>query len=131
MSQKVRKIFIYCAVVLAVVLFFVLRSVLSNDTVVPGNADMLYSTDYGRYLSEVPDDARPDEVIKIAASDYSSYTEDGLAVTPETRSSFEGYDGESVLTGETGEIIGARTHARSLTGEGNIDHRLREPYRCA
>ncbi len=104
MSQKVRKIFIYCAVVLAVVLFFVLRSVLSNDTVVPGNADMMYSTDYGRYLSEVPDDARPDEVIKIAAADYSSYTEDGLAVTPETRSSFEGYDGESVLTGETGEI---------------------------
>ncbi|MCR5520553.1 MAG: extracellular solute-binding protein [Lachnospiraceae bacterium] len=81
-----------------------LRSIFSKDTIVPGTSELSYSTDYGRYLSEVPGSVRPDDIIKIGAADYSSYTESGLPVTPEIRRCFEGYDGESVLTGETGEI---------------------------
>ncbi|MCR5432566.1 MAG: extracellular solute-binding protein [Lachnospiraceae bacterium] len=104
MTQKVRNRIIFFAIVLAVVLLFVLRTVFSNDTVVPGNADMSYSTDYGRYLSEIPNNVRPDEEIKIAATDFSSYTEEGVAAVPEIRNNFEGHDGDSVLTAENGEI---------------------------
>ncbi len=114
MSQKVRKSIIYCAVLLAIVLFFVLRAVFSKDTVVPGTADMMYSTDYGRYLSEVPDNTRPDEVIKIPASDFSSYSEGGAVAAPGIIKDFEGYDGDCVLTGENGEI----TYAFSVKEAG-------------
>lgn len=104
MSQKVRNRIIWGAVLLAVVLFFVLRHVFAKDTVVPGAADIKYSTDYGRYLSEVPDQNRPDEVIRIAAKDYDAYQEEGKDVMPEVRSNFEGYDGDSILTTELGEV---------------------------
>ena len=104
MSQKVRNRIIWGAVLLAIVLFFVLRHVFAKDTVVPGAADIKYSTDYGRYLSEVPDQNRPDEVIRIAAKDYDAYQEEGKDVMPEVRSNFEGYDGDSILTTELGEV---------------------------
>ncbi|MBO6162262.1 MAG: extracellular solute-binding protein [Eubacterium sp.] len=104
MSQKVRNRIIWGAVLLAIVLFFVLRNVFAKDTVVPGAADIKYSTDYGRYLSEVPDQNRPDEVIRIAAKDYDAYQEEGKDVMPEVRSNFEGYDGDSILTTELGEV---------------------------
>ncbi|MCR5829272.1 MAG: extracellular solute-binding protein [Lachnospiraceae bacterium] len=122
MSQKVRKIIIYCAVLLAIVLLFVLRSVFSKDTVVPGVADMMYSTDYGRYLTEVPDNTRPNEAIKIDASDYSSYTEDGIETKPEIRSNFEGYEGDSVLTGENGEITYSFSVAKAGLYELSLDY---------
>ena len=104
MSQKVRNRIIACAVLLAIVLFFVLRSVFAKDTVVPGTADIKYSTDYGRYLTEIPDSKRPDAVIRIGAKDYTSYTEEGKDATPQTFSGYEGYDGDSILTSETGEV---------------------------
>jgi len=104
MSQKVRNRIIFCAVLLAIVLFFVLRAVFSKDTVVPGSADIKYSTDYGRYLTEIPDKNRPDAEIKIAAKDFTSYMEEGKDVTPEIRSNFEGREGDSVLTSEVAEI---------------------------
>ena len=104
MSQKVRNRIILCAVLLVIVLFFVLRAVFSKDTVVPGSADIKYSTDYGRYLTEIPDQNRPDAEIKIAASDFTSYMEEGEKATPEIRSNFEGYKGDSVLTSEVAEI---------------------------
>ena len=104
MSQKVRNRIIWGAVLLAIVLFFVLRHVFAKGTVVPGEADIKYSTDYGRYLSEVPDQNRPDEVIRIAAKDYDAYQEEGKDVMPEVRSNFEGYDGDSILTTELGEV---------------------------
>ncbi len=104
MSQKVRNRIIWCAVLLAVVLFFVLRAVFAKDTVVPGDAKIAYSTDYGRYLTEVPDRNRPDAVIEIAADAFTSYTEEGKDTTPEVRENFEGHTGKSVLTSEVGEI---------------------------
>jgi len=104
MTQKVRKLIIYGAILLAIVLLFVLRSVFSKDTIVPGNADMTYSTDYARYLSEVPGTNRPDEVITVSASDFSSYVEGGNITAPEIRENFEGYCGNSVLTSEDSEI---------------------------
>lgn len=104
MSQKVRNRIIWCAVILAVILFFVLRSVFAKDTVVPGASDIKYSTDYGRYLTEVPDQKRPDAEITIEASAYESYTEEGKAATPKVYTDFEGRSGDSILTSETGEI---------------------------
>ncbi len=104
MSQKVRNRIIFGAVLLVIVLFFVLRSIFAKDTIVSGEADIAYSTDYGRYLTEIPADNRPDEVISIAATDFISYAEEGKDVSPEIRSNFEGYSGDSVLTSEVGEI---------------------------
>ena len=114
MSQKVRNRIIWCAVLLAVVLFFVLRSVFSKDTVVPGDAKIAYSTDYGRYLTEVPDKNRPDAVIEIAADSYASYEEEGKAATPEIRENFEGRTGKSILTSEIADI----TYKFSVTEAG-------------
>ena len=105
MSQKVRNRIIWCAVLLAVVLFFVLRSVFSKDTVVPGDSKIAYSTDYGRYLTEVPDQNRPDTEIRIAADAFDSYTEEGQPATPEIRENFEGREGKSVLTTEIADIV--------------------------
>ena len=104
MSQKVRNRIIWCAVLLAIVLFFVLRHVFAKDTVVPGATDIKYSTDSGRSLTEVPDQERPDQVIRIAAKDYTSYTEEGKDVVPEIRQNFEGYEGDSVLTSEVATV---------------------------
>ena len=122
MSLKVRNRIIFCAVVLAVVLFFVLRAMLSKDTAVPGATGMICSTDYERYLSEIPDDCRPGEVIRIAASDFLSYTEDGREVTPESRKDFEGYVGESVLTAENGEITYGFTVENAGLYELSLDY---------
>ena len=104
MSQKVRNRIIWCAVLLAVVLFFVLRAVFAKDTVVPGDAKIAYSTDYGRYLTEVPDKNRPDAVIEIAADAFTSYKEEGKDVEPEIREDFEGRSGKSVLTSELADV---------------------------
>ncbi|MBR3538106.1 MAG: hypothetical protein IKN79_03420 [Eubacterium sp.] len=104
MTQKVRNRIIAGAVLLAVVLFFVLRSVFAKDTVVPGNADIKYSTDYGRYLTELPGNGRPDAEIRINAKDFTAYTEEGNPATPEVKNGFEGYEGDSILTSETAVV---------------------------
>ena len=104
MTQKVRNRIIAGAVLLAVVLFFVLRSVFAKDTVVPGNADIKYSTDYGRYLTELPGNGRPDAEIRINAKDFTAYTEEGNPATPDVKNGFEGYEGDSILTSETAMV---------------------------
>ena len=122
MSQKVRNRIIWCAVLLAVVLFFVLRSVFSKDTVVPGDAKIAYSTDYGRYLTEVPDKNRPDAVIEIAADSYASYEEEGKAATPEIRENFEGHTGKSILTSEIADITYKFSVAEAGLYELSLDY---------
>ncbi|MBR0146075.1 MAG: extracellular solute-binding protein [Eubacterium sp.] len=122
MSQKVRNRIIWCAVLLAVVLFFVLRSVFSKDTVVPGDAKIAYSTDYGRYLTEVPDKNRPDAVIEIAADSYASYEEEGKAATPEIRENFEGRTGKSILTSEIADITYKFSVAEAGLYELSLDY---------
>lgn len=122
MSQKVRNRIIWCAVLLAVVLFFVLRAVFSKDTVVPGDAKIAYSTDYGRYLTEVPDKNRPDAVIEIAADSYASYEEEGKAATPEIRENFEGHTGKSILTSEIADITYKFSVAEAGLYELSLDY---------
>ncbi|MGN1179769.1 MAG: extracellular solute-binding protein [Suilimivivens sp.] len=60
--------------------------------------------DYSDYLREHADADRPDITVQINAADYKLYMENDREVTPEIFSNYEGTEGDSVLTGETGYI---------------------------
>ncbi len=82
----------------------------STDTSYDGYRDIVstYSLDdsipgYKEYREQYPQ-VFPAEEIRIEASDYTRYEDHGVQAVPESRTDFEGMDGESIVTGETGLI---------------------------
>ena len=55
---------------------------------------------YKNYVEQYGMAAYPDATVEIPADDYVRYEEDGMAVTPELYTDFEGMEGNSLLTTE-------------------------------
>jgi len=59
---------------------------------------------YSDYLAEHADAVYPDVTVEVDAADYVAYLEGDVEVQPEIYSDYEGMEGDSVLTSETGYI---------------------------
>lgn len=60
--------------------------------------------DYIDYLKEYEEAGRPDVTVKVSAADYTLYMENDREVTPQILKDYEGAEGDSILTSETGYV---------------------------
>ena len=110
--KKMMALFLVCMEVVLTLQFCAIHTNAAGKTLTQQEAKEIVSTystmgsvcDYADYLAEHKDASHPDMIIEVKASDYTLYMENDTEVEPVVYTDYEGAEGDSILTSETGYI---------------------------